>query len=127
MDKTLSADKAIQISTKLNNQGKRIVLAGGCFDILHIGHIAFLQKAKEQGDVLFVLIEHDETIKKSKGENRPINSQEDRSKILSHIDIIDYVVLLPNVKNDKTYDDLVINIKPAIIATTAGDININHK
>ena len=119
MDKILTPEQAVQEATKLNQEGKHIVLAGGCFDILHIGHITFLDKAKEQGDSLFVLIEHDENIKKTKGPGRPINSQDDRAKILASLSVVDYVVKLPAIIDNKLYDNLVIQLKPAIIATTA--------
>src|SRR3990167_134264 len=118
MDKVVSIEKAIQITNHLNNQRKRIVLTGGCFDILHIGHISFLENAKKEGDVLFVLLESDESIKKLKGDNRPINNQEDRAKILESLKIVDYIIRLPYFENDKDYDKLISSLKPDIIATT---------
>jgi|SRR6185369_9979071 len=127
MDKILSPDQAIQLATGLNKKDKRIVLVGGCFDILHIGHITFLEEAKKQGDVLFVLLESDETIKKLKGPNRPFNIQHDRAIILSSLSMIDYVIKLSPITDNKEYDNLVIQIKPAIIATTAGDSTRIHK
>ncbi len=126
-NKILTTEQAIQKTTKLNEQGKRIVLAGGCFDILHIGHITFLKEAQRQGDLLFVFVESDETIKKLKGNNRPLNSQDDRAEILSHLDVVDYVIKLEPKTNNNFYDQLVMQLKPAIIATTAGDINRIHK
>lgn len=125
--KIITPEQAIKISKQIQSKGQKIVLVGGCFDILHIGHITFLENAKKQGDILFVLLENDETIKKLKGENRPINTQKDRSKILIHLSMVDCVVMLPDIVDNKTYDDLVISLKPAIIATTAGDINRVHK
>lgn len=127
MDKIIDADKAIILSEKLRNQGKTIVLAGGCFDILHIGHITFLEKAKAAGDSLFVLLEPDESIKKLKGENRPINNREDRAKILGALEPVDYVILLPPHLTDIDYDRMIIQLKPAIIATTRGDIRWKNK
>ena len=124
MDKILTTEQAIQQAKKLNKEGKRVVLAGGCFDILHIGHITFLEHAKTAGDSLFVFVENDATIKKTKGESRPINIQKDRTNILSHLDIVDVVIPLPA---NFDYDKLVIHIKPAIIATTKGDVNRSHK
>lgn len=127
MNKIVTIDEAVKQSELLRNQGKKVVLAGGCFDILHIGHITFLEKAKAAGNSLFVLLEHDESIKKLKGMNRPINTQEDRAKILSTIESVDYVILLPPYLKDIDYDDMIIKIKPAIIATTQGDIQRKHK
>lgn len=111
----------------LHEQKKRIVLVGGCFDLLHIGHITFLEKAKKQGDILIVMLESDEYIKKVKGENRPINAQVIRAKILAALAVVDFVIQLsPNMSN-KDYDTVVFSIKPAIIATTQGDVNRHHK
>lgn len=127
MSKILSVSEAIKISAKIRKEGKAIVLAGGCFDILHIGHITFLEKAKAAGDSLLILLEPDESIKKLKGENRPINNQEDRAKILAALESVDYVILLPANLKDMDYDNMIIQIKPAIIATTKGDIKRKDK
>ncbi len=125
--KILKIGDAVKLTKELNIKGRTIVLAGGCFDILHVGHIAYLANAKKQGDVLFALLESDENIKKLKTSNRPINRQEDRAKILSHLDIVDYIIKLPCFKTDEDYDKLVISLKPAIIATTKADNYIFHK
>lgn len=121
MNKLLKSEEAIKVSKDLRHQGKSIVLAGGCFDILHTGHIAYLTKAKEQGDILMVLLENDETIRKIKGKNRPLHNQKDRAAILASLQVVDFIVLLPFMKNDKSYETLVISIKPDIIATTKRD------
>lgn len=115
------------VITKLKNDEKTVVLTGGCFDILHIGHIIFLEHAKAQGDILIVMLESDEQIKKYKGSNRPFNTQDDRSRILAALSAVDYVILLSPMYDNKAYDDLVSLIKPAIIATTEGDSGIAHK
>lgn len=126
-DKIISVEKAITYSEELKLLGKKVVLVGGCFDILHIGHITFLQKAKEQGDFLFVLLESDEFITKAKGPNKPINNQKDRARILATLSIVDYVIMLPRIFVDEEYDELVLQLKPAIIATTKGDPHAAHK
>lgn len=124
--KIVNIQKAIKISEKLRHQGKSIVLAGGCFDILHLGHINFIKKAKEQGDVLILLLESDQSIREKKGEERPINNQQVRAQILAAIIYVDYVVLLPKLEN-KDYDAIISSISPAIIATTEGDLQRVHK
>lgn len=108
-------------------QNRRIVLVGGSFDILHIGHITFLEKAKKQGDILMVLLESDESIKKRKGETRPIHTQVQRAKILSELLSVDYVILLPTFTKDIEYDTVVKTIQPAIIAVTKGDSGTHNK
>lgn len=122
--KIITAQEAVNLAQRLHAERKAIVLVGGCFDILHVGHITLLEQAKKEGDVLIVFLEHDKRIKKLKGEKRPINTQEDRATILAALKVVDYVLLLPSEPN---YDDLVISIKPAIIATTQGDPNRHHK
>jgi|SRR3990170_3171622 len=127
MNKICSLEKAIKISKKLRTEGKVIVLAGGVFDILHIAHVRFLEKAKQKGDSLFVLLESDENVRKLKGKSRPINSQKNRAIILSALTSVDHVVILPSLKTDTNYDKIVSQIRPSIIATTAKDPNILHK
>ncbi len=125
--KIITIDSAIKVSERLRSQGKSIVLVGGFFDILHIGHIQFLEKAKRQGDYLFVLLESDETAKKTKGESRPINTQALRAQILSALEFADYIVMLPKMKNDTDYDRLVTRLHPMVIAVTQNDKNLKHK
>lgn len=126
-NKILSIKDAILIAKELRNKNKSIVVAGGVFDILHTGHIKFLENSKKYGDYLFVLLEEDKKARKAKGANRPINSQEDRAKILSSLQSIDYIVLLKNMTNHTQYDKIVIQIAPTVLATTDGDPNIDHK
>lgn len=125
-NKIITIENVKTLAEQLQTLGKRIVLAGGCFDILHIGHIAFLTNAKKHGDILIILLEHDETITKKKGTNRPFNSQKDRALILEELRSIDYIILLPPHPTNTFYDNLVKNIKPAIIATTKGNPNRYH-
>ena len=118
---------AISLVQKRKNKNKKIVLVGGCFDILHIGHITFLEKAKKEGDVLVVLLESNQSIRKSKGKDRPINSLKDRAKILSALKYVDVVIPLPPMETDQEYDNLIGKIHPDIIAITKGDPGISHK
>ena len=97
------------------------VLVGGCFDILHVGHIKFLKNAKSFGDYLIILLESDVNIKKMKGKNRPIYNQGERKMVLESLSFVDKVVILPGIVNDETYSKLVKKIKPNIIAITEGD------
>lgn len=126
MNKIISTEKAEKISKELKKQKKIVVVAGGCFDIVHVGHIKFLEKAKKQGDFLFILLEDDNNVRKLKGNNRPINNQKDRAQILSALSCVDYVVLLNEMKNNKDYDDLIFKINPNIITTTKDDPQAVH-
>jgi len=105
---------------KGSNKKRSIVLVGGCFDVLHMGHLAFLEKAKKEGEKLVVMLESDEKIRKIKGKGRPINNQENRAKMLNSLKMVDRVIKLPKMK-DGDYVNLVKKIKPAVIAVTKGD------
>lgn len=127
MKKILTVGEAKIVAEEIRKNNKSIVLVGGCFDILHIGHLMFLEKAKEQGDALFVLLESDSNIKKLKGKNRPINTQKDRASLLEALKIVDYVILLPSLITNEKYDEITTQIKPSVIAVTKGDPSIHHK
>jgi len=122
--KSLSATPFL--SLRKERQSK-IVLVGGCFDIVHLGHLRFLEKAKKQGDILVILLESDENIKKIKGKNRPINNQSNRAEFLTKLKMVDYIIKLPMMKNDEEYLKLVKKIKPKIIAVSEDDKNIVQK
>lgn len=127
MNKVITVEELPHIVQPLHEENKSIVLAGGCFDILHSGHLAFLAAAKKQGDVVVILLESDQSITARKGEGRPIHTQAIRAQILSAVSAIEYIVLLkPNMSNQE-YDQVVLSIKPAIIATTKGDPGLEHK
>jgi len=115
------------VSKRLRGVGKKVILVGGCFDLLHIGHLTFLEKAKKKGDVLFVLLESDANITKTKGPGRPINSQTDRAKILSALETVDYIIKLAPFLKNEDYDELITKLRPTVIATTKGDVNRLHK
>jgi len=105
----------------------KIVLAGGCFDILHIGHVRFLSEARRMGDTLVVLLESDRKVKKLKGEKRPVFNQKERAEMLSALRSVDLVVLLPMIEKDGDYLDLVMKIKPDLIAVTENDLQFENK
>jgi D-beta-D-heptose 7-phosphate kinase/D-beta-D-heptose 1-phosphate adenosyltransferase len=93
------------------NINKKIVFTNGCFDILHSAHIKILQFSKKQGDILVVGINSDESIKKLKGPERPINNIEERTNILSLFDFIDYIIIF----NDDTPYNIIELLKPNIL------------
>lgn len=111
----------------IRQEKKSIVLIGGCFDILHVGHIRFLEEAKKEGDCLLVLLESDATVTRLKGSTRPHFSQNDRAEVLSSIKYVDYVILLPPMTADEEYVKLTVQIRPDIIAVTENDPLIAKK
>lgn len=100
---------------------KKIVLVGGCFDLLHFGHISFLKEAKSHGDWLVVALESDENVKRMKGDARPIHTQQQRKEMLEALSFIDEVIPLPPMHGDADYFNLVQNVNPSVIAITQGD------
>ncbi len=78
---------------KIHNTGKTVVTTNGCFDILHVGHVRYLEKTKTFGDYLIVLLNSDKSVRSIKGPSRPINNEMDRAEILSALRCVDYVVL----------------------------------
>lgn len=108
-------------------QKERVVLVGGCFDVLHYGHIMFLKQAKTLGDCLIVALESDDNVRRRKGSLRPIHTQEQRKIMLESLTVVDEVLMLPTMTQDNDYEELVRNIRPAIIAVTEGDPYLSHK
>jgi len=125
--KIISIDEAVLISKKIKQNNQSIVLAGGCFDVLHSGHIKFLSDSKKSADILFLLLESDENIKKYKGDSRPINPQKTRSTILSSLSSTDYIIPLSGMTKNEDYDKLIVQIQPDYIAITKGDKNIPRR
>jgi len=97
------------------------VLVGGCFDLIHFGHIEFLTSAKKFGDILVVALESDENVRRMKGETRPIHTQKQRKAMLESLRMVDEVIMLKPLRTDAEYETLVKTVHPAIIAITQGD------
>tara|TARA_Y100000310_G_C20452412_1_gene701415 strand:+ start:376 stop:864 length:489 start_codon:yes stop_codon:yes gene_type:complete len=87
-----------EISERLRKENKIIVTTNGSFDILHYAHIRLLEKAKQEGDFLIVLLNSDDSVKRLKGENRPIIPQDERAKMLVALECVDYVVIFEEDK-----------------------------
>ena len=100
-----------KLAQKFHNQGKKIVFTNGCFDILHVGHVKYLEEARSFGDVLILGLNADSSVKKLKGETRPINNQDDRAYILASLESVDYVVIF----EQETPYELIKLIKPHVL------------
>jgi len=125
MSKIIKVDEIRIFKSKIKN--KKIVLAGGCFDVLHKGHEKFLRKAKKCDNILIILLEHDESVKQSKGKDRPVFSQMERAANLSRLNLVDFIILLSYPMSDLDYFNLTKLIEPDIIAVTKGDPFIKIK
>jgi len=106
-----SFDEIVHIVSTCRANNKKIIFTNGCFDILHVGHVKYLESAKSFGDVLIVGLNSDTSVKRLKGQSRPINEQGDRAYILAALESVDYVVLF----DDDTPHELIRLIKPDIL------------
>jgi len=100
-----------KIIKELKARRKRIVFTNGCFDLLHIGHVRYLEEAKALGDVLVVGVNSDTSVRKLKGPQRPILSEEERTEILSGLECVDYVTLF----NEMDPLNLITSLQPDVL------------
>jgi rfaE bifunctional protein nucleotidyltransferase chain/domain len=126
MGKIINLGQAENLSKKLKKEHKTLVITGGCFDILHLGHVKLLAESKKQGDILMVLLENDEKVRKLKGNGRPINSQAERAEMLAALLSVDYVLLLPLMKDNNDYDVLIQKLRPGVLSITWDDPQAVH-
>ncbi len=106
----VTQQEIVNIVREGQQNGKTYVVTNGCFDILHVGHVRYLQKTKEFADYLIVMLNSDTSVKNLKGEGRPINNENDRAEILSALSCVDYVVLF----DEKSPAKLLEDIKPDV-------------
>jgi rfaE bifunctional protein nucleotidyltransferase chain/domain len=106
--KILSVQKLRLRILSEKKKGKKIVLANGIFDILHVGHVRYLQDAKKKGDVLVVGLNSDRSARRNKGAGRPLMKEEDRAQIIASLSCVDYVTIF----NEERATKLILSIKP---------------
>lgn len=102
------------------NRGKRVVFTNGCFDLLHFGHVKYLQKARSLGDLLVLGLNSDASVRRLKGPKRPLIDQDERANLLAALDCIDYVVIF----DEDTPLNLITSLKPHILAK-GGDYSLD--
>lgn len=117
----VNEDQLLAFVQQARSDGKKIVFTNGCFDILHAGHVAYLQQAKELGDYLVVAVNDDESIKRYKGPGRPINTIEHRTLVLAGLGVVDWVVSFA----DDTPERLLRRLKPDVLVK-GGDYTIDE-
>jgi D-glycero-beta-D-manno-heptose 1-phosphate adenylyltransferase len=110
--RVLDRDAVIAATRSAKQADQTIVLANGCFDVLHAGHIRYLQGAREVGDILVVAINADEQVKVLKGTGRPILAEHDRAELVASIDAVDFVTIFA----EPTVEQLLLAIKPDVHA-----------
>jgi D-beta-D-heptose 7-phosphate kinase/D-beta-D-heptose 1-phosphate adenosyltransferase len=91
--KIKSLDDLVQELNRLKKDGRRIVFTNGCFDLLHVGHVRYLEEAKSYGDVLVVAVNSDSSVRNIKGNNRPLMPEDERAELLAALCVVDYVLI----------------------------------
>ena len=110
MGKVITRNEAKNLVLELKKQNKTTVFTNGCFDILHIGHVRYLKESARFGDILIIGLNSDSSVKRLKGESRPINNESDRAELLSELGFVDYVVVF----DEDTPQNLLDEIKPDV-------------
>jgi len=118
--KVKTLNELLEIVPRLQGEGKKVVWTNGCFDILHVGHITYLQKSRAAGDVLVLGINSDESVRRLKGPERPIVGERERSVILSAMTCIDYITVF----EEESPLDIIRRLKPDVYAK-GGDYTID--
>lgn len=118
--KIKSADSLLKRVKQLKRQGNKIVFTNGCFDVIHVGHTTYLKKAKSLGDVLIVALNSDASVRRLKGNGRPLVRFKDRAEVVSSLESVDYVTSF----GDSTPLRLIESIKPDVLVK-GGDWTTN--
>ncbi|ACN98623.1 D-glycero-beta-D-manno-heptose 1-phosphate adenylyltransferase [Sulfurihydrogenibium azorense] len=111
----------LKVVEELKKEGKKIVFTNGCFDIIHAGHVDYLEKAKSLGNFLIVGLNSDESVRRLKGKDRPINPQDQRKKVLSALKPVDLVIIF----EEDTPERLIKEIRPDVLVK-GGDWKIEN-
>jgi len=114
------ADLLVELE-RLKSGGQRVVMTNGCFDILHPGHVAYLQQASAEGDVLVVAVNDDDSVRRLKGPSRPVNPVEDRMSILEALSCVDFVVPF----SEDTPARLIEAVSPSVLVK-GGDYEVEE-
>lgn len=119
--KIVNLEQAIEIRNQWELNKETVVFTNGCFDILHLGHVDYLEKAKEKGSKLILGLNSDSSVKKLKGENRPINSEMARARILAALEFIDLIIIF----SEETPLNLIVQLKPNVLVK-GGDYSLEN-
>jgi rfaE bifunctional protein nucleotidyltransferase chain/domain len=112
MDRLISSDGLAVLGAEYAAQGKKLVLTNGCFDLLHTGHVRYLEQARGCGDALIVAVNSDTSVRELKGPDRPLNGELDRAEVLAALRCVDHVTIF----SGKRVTDVIRLLRPAIYA-----------
>ena len=108
--KILSLPALSQRADEIRRAGQHLIVTNGCFDLLHVGHVRYLQQARKLGDFLAVAVNGDESVRSLKGAGRPLNSEMDRAEVLAALDCVDFVTIFPAMRAT----EVIKALRPAI-------------
>ena len=111
-DMLIPNERIEAFAAALRQAGVRVVFTNGCFDILHAGHVRYLAAARALGDVLILGLNSDASVRRLKGEMRPVNTAEDRAEVVGALKSVDYVVIF----GEDTAENLIAKVRPAVYA-----------
>ena len=120
LTKLINPEQLPSLVANLHTRQQKIVFTNGCFDILHAGHVLYLEAARNMGDVLIVGLNSDASVKRIKGKERPINPQEERSIVLAALKAVDYVTIF----DEDTPMELIKQVNPSVLVK-GGDWALN--
>lgn len=131
LEKIKTLDELIQIIPLLKDKGQKIVFTNGCFDIIHAGHVLYLEEASLQGDILILGLNSDASVKRLKGDSRPVNNEQDRAVVISALQSVSYVVIFDQDTPFETINALIPDVLVKggdwpIEQIVGADIVINH-
>lgn len=108
--KKYSAQEIKELINKYKTENKKVVFTNGCFDLIHAGHLDYLKKAKEMGDILIVGLNSDSSVKRIKGDKRPILNEDERYFLISNLKPVDYAVLFEEDTPEKIINELIPDV-----------------
>ena len=114
-DKIVERKKLAKILAGLRAKGRRVVFTNGCFDLLHVGHVRYLNAARKKGDLLVVAVNTDDSMRRLKGPNRPLVPQRERAEILGGLAAVDYVTFF----SEDTPAEIIAELKPQVLVKGA--------
>lgn len=119
-EKLVDRHRLASLAASLRQQGQRLVLTNGCFDLLHVGHVRYLQAARALGDALAVAINGDDSVCLLKGKGRPLRPERERAEIIAALQCVDYAVIFPELR----VTTLIEEVRPAIYVK-GGDYTVS--
>lgn len=119
MQQIITSDQLIELGIQYRKEHRHLVLTNGCFDLLHTGHVRYLQQARALGDALIVAVNSDRSVRELKGPRRPLNSEHDRAEVLAALRCVDHVTIFDEMR----VTEVIKKLKPSIYAK-GGDYTI---